>query len=139
MKPDDPPDDTATPDDIRHAIETLSKEDAYRLKKAAMLCLAGAEHQAAEEIINEAIVRTMNAASGLKGRRWPKRVPFIAYMIETLKGLASDSWGSSLQTKTESMDAMAMSIEGASVDDILGRLKHYHPDVPTQAIEIEET
>lgn len=139
MKPDDLPEDTATPDEIRHAIETLSKEDAYRLQKAAMLCLAGTEYQTAEEIINEAIVRTMNAANGLKGRRWPKRVPFIAYMIETLKGLASDSRGSSLQTKTESMDAMAVSIEGASVDDVLGRFEYYHQDIPTQAIEIEET
>jgi hypothetical protein len=139
LKPDDLPDGAATSDEIRQAIESLSAEDVYRINKAAMLCLSGTEYQTGDEIINEAIVRTMNAASGMKGRRWPKRIPFVAYMIETLKGLASDSRKSSLQTKTDSMDAMAVSIEGVSVDDVLGRLEYYHQDVPTQAIELEET
>jgi len=138
LKPDDLPDDTATSDDIRQAIESLSEEDAYRINKAAMLCLSGTNYETVEEIINEAIVRTMNAANGLKGRRWPKRVPFAAYMIETLKGLASDSRESPKQTRTASMDAMAASMEDASMDDVLGQLEQYQPDVPTQAIEIEE-
>lgn len=137
MKPEDLPEDTATLDDVRQAIESLSKEDRYRLRKAAAICLLGTEYQDYQEIINEAIVRTMNAANGCKGRRWPKNVPFIAYLIQTIKGLADDSRKSSIQTKTEYMETMAT--ETASVEDVLGRIEHFHLDVVSQAIELEET
>ena len=137
MKPDDPPGDTATPEDVRQAIEALSKEDRYRLRKAAVICLSGTEYQAPQEIINEAIVRTISAANGGKGRRWPKYVPFMAYLIQTIKGLANDSRESPIQTKTVNMEAMTT--EGIKAEDVLDRLEHSHSDVVTQTIELEET
>jgi len=133
----DKPDDTATPEDVRQAIGALSKEALYRIRKASEYCLLGTEYQNPEEIINEAIFRTMKAASGEKGRHWPKNVPFVAYMIKTIQGLANDSQNSSDQTKTDYIEAMAT--ETASAEDVLGRFEHRHADVLTQAIEQEET
>lgn len=137
LKPHDLPDNTATPDDVRQAIEALSKEETYRLRKAADILIGGTEYQASVEIINEAIVRTISAANGGNGRRWPKDVPFMAYMIQTIKGLANDSRESSAQTKTDHIEAMA--VDGLSAEEVLGRLELCHPDIVTTVIEFEET
>lgn len=137
MKIDDPLDDSATPDEIRVAIEGLSKEDAAKLKKAATYCLYGTEFQNPLELINEAIVRTLNAAHGDKGRRWRRSVPFIAFMINTVKGIANDSQESLPQTRTMHMEAMVT--PETSVEDALGALGHCTVHVVEQAIEVEET
>lgn len=136
MKPDDPPADAATPEDVHQAIEALSKEDRYRLRKAAWICLPGTEYQQPAELIHEAIIRTMSASNGGNGRRWPKNVPFMAYMIQTIKGLADDSKESLPQKQTDHMEAMA--IEGETSEDALGSSGHFNPDTPTQAIELED-
>lgn len=134
---DDIPDEAATPEDVRQAIGALSKEELYRIHKAAVYCLLGTEYQDPQEIINEAIFRTMKAASGEKGRHWPKNVPFIAYMIKTIQGLANDSLESSVQKKTDYIEAMATEI--ASAEDVLGGLGHHHTDVLTKALDLEKT
>ena len=136
MKPHDLPDNTATPEDVRQAIEALSKEESYRLRKAADILIGGTEYQAPLEIINEAIVRTISAANGGNGRHWPKDVPFMAYMIQTMRGLANDSRESSAQSKTDRIEAMA--VDGLSADEVLGQLEHCHPDIVTTVIELEE-
>lgn len=136
MKPDNPPADAATPDDVHQAIEALSKEDHYRLRKAALICLPGTEYQHPAELIHEAIVRTMSAANGGNGRRWPKNVPFMAYIIQTIRGLADDSKESLPQKQTDHMEAMA--IEGGTSEDALASSGHFNPDTPTQALVLEE-
>lgn len=78
----------------------------------------------------------MSAAIGQNGRHWPKSVPFIAYLIQTMKGLADDSRTSSSQSKTDHLETMGA--EGAGADDALGRLQHHQPDFLTQAVEAEE-
>ena len=137
LKLDDPPDDAATPDEVRAAIEGLSKEDTARLKKAATYCLYGTEFQNPLELINEAVVRTLNAAHGDKGRTWRRSVPFMAYMINTVKGIANDSQESLPQTRTVHMEAMAT--PATSAEDALGALGHCNTDVVEQALEVEET
>lgn len=112
--------DPATTDDVRQAIECLTSAEMLRLRKAGSLCLAGSDYAKADDLINEAIRRTMDAAAGLKGRRWPKRVPFMAYMIETMRGLASDSRGSAQRRDTENIQAL--SLEGSDPDEALGAL-----------------
>lgn len=141
MTPDEPMDDPsespATPDEVRCAIESLSEADSVQILKAARLCLSGSEYHDVWEIINEATRRTMNAAMGDRGRQWPKTVPFVAYMIQTMKGLASDSRDSLVQTKTDYLEALT--VENGSSDDTLGRLEAWQTDVETQVIEHEET
>lgn len=136
MHPDDPLKKYATPDDVCAAVGALSKEDHYRIYKAATLCIWGTEYQDPKELINEAVARTLAGASGQRGRRWPHHVPFIAYMIMTIQGLANDSHESSVQKLTDSLDGMALHDE--STGEILGGLQYYQEGIETQVIEAEE-
>lgn len=130
-------DDRATDDQIREAIEQLTKEDNYRLKMAATYCLYGTEYQDPQELINEALRRTMNAAVGEKGRTWKTNVPFIAFMIMTVKGIANDSVESLQQTRTDYIEALGT--EYISPEDAIGAAGHCHPDIEELALEIDET
>lgn len=136
LKPEHLPNNIASGEDICQAIEALSKVDHYRIRKAADSYVRGTEYQDAEEIIQEAIMRTMLGANGENGRHWPKNVPFIAYLIQTIQGLADDSQNSAFRRKTDYLEIMAT--EDAGAEDALGRLGHHKSDVVTQAIEMEE-
>lgn len=127
----------ATPDEIRAAIEELSSEDLLRLKKTAKLFLFGTEYQNPFELINEAITRTLSAAHGDQGRKWKTSVPFIAFMIMSVKGIANDSLESLPQTKTVPLESMAT--EALSVEDALGAIGHRSLSVEELALEIEES
>ena len=137
MKLEEKSDGNATPEDVHQAIGGLSQTDLYRLRKAAIICLAGTEYQDPMELVHEAIVRTMNAANGCKGRHWPKTVPFMAYMIQTIKGLANDSRESLPQRQTDYIEGMA--VEGATAEEVLGGMGHCQSDVLIQAVECEES
>jgi len=129
----------ATTEDIRRAIESLTTEESTRLRKAASYCLIGSSYADAGELVNEAVKRTMDAAAGVRGRKWPKSVPFVPYMITTMKGLANDSRESLPQRRTVSMEAMAL--EGSTAEDALGAVRghsHYNKDVVAMAVEAQE-
>lgn len=133
-----PPDHPASPDEISSAIEALSDSDQIRLSKAARLCLFGSDYTDADDLISEAIVRTMNGSVDGAGhiRIWKVKVPFIAYMIQTMKGLANDSRNTLQQSKTANLEAMAP--VGASTEDLLGAIGHSHIDPLTEALEAED-
>lgn len=135
MVPDDPLGDFASLDDISQAIEDLSPEELFQLHRAARYCLLGSEYLDADELINEAICRTMSAAEGGEGRRWPRGVPFMSYMVMTMKGLASDSRESASKTRTRRLEAMAP--PAGTIEDVLGGLGHHHPDGLALMLETE--
>jgi hypothetical protein len=129
----------ATTNDVRQAIQSLTQADKLRLRKAAATCLAGSDYASPDDLINEAIRRTMDAAEGLRGRKWPLNVPFVAYMVNTMKGLASDSKGSAKRRDTVSMQALTP--EGADPDETLGallRADHRQADIATALIDRQE-
>ena len=128
-------DGLATPDDVCQAYEGLSDLELYRLHKAALIHLSGSDYSDPDEIINEAIIRTLKAANGGEGRRWPKNVPLIAYLIQVVRGLASDSRESEHQSKTDWLEAMVPA--DATTEDVLGHLDHHHSDALTNIIELE--
>jgi uncharacterized protein YecA (UPF0149 family) len=128
--------DRATTDQIRNAIEQMTKEETYRLKMAATHCLYGTEYKDPQELINEAVRRAMNAALGEKGRNWKTNIPFVAFMIMTVRGLANDSLESLQQTKTDYIETMATEL--VSAEDALGAAGHCHPNVEEMAVEIDE-
>ena len=130
-----PPGSTSL-DDVRQAIEALSNADNYRLAKAGRACLAGTEYADADELLNETFLRTLRRAAGEKGRFWPRDVPFVAFLIQTMQGLANDSHHSSYVTQTQAIETMAM--ERVDAEDALGRLGHAHSDVVSLAIEAGE-
>lgn len=128
----------ASPDEIRIAIESMSPEDFARIRKAAKYCQFGTEYQDPQELVNEAILRTMHGAFEVNdGRHWPKNIPFVAFMIKTIESIASGSRDSSNQTNTVHLETFAT--EASSVDDALGHFGFSNLSVCEQAIDIEET
>lgn len=138
MEPGDAPDDDpATDDDIRDAIESLTEDDTLRLRKAGLAFLAGTEYQYAQELVNEAVRRAMNAAGGDAGRHWPKhRVPFVAFMIMTMMSIPDGSRESHAVSMTDRLEGMAL--EGDGADHVLDFLGFSTPGVEVDAIEAEE-
>ena len=124
----------AAVDDIRHAIEALSVADRTRLKAAARTCLPGSEYKGLEDLLNEAVLRTLRAAQGEDGRRWRKDVEFLAHVIMTMKGLADDSRKSVYVKKTKA----AAAADGRLAEEALGAQGHAHPDFVTQVVDAEE-
>jgi hypothetical protein len=94
----------ATSDEIRAAIENLSDEDASRLRRAGTALLFGTEYTDPSELVNEAVLRAMCAATGASGRRWPTDVPFMAFLIMTMKSIADGSAESPLQSETDNLE-----------------------------------
>ena len=130
MKGGESLDRPASREEVDQAIEALSAEDLYRLRKAASFCLLGSDYSDPDEIVNEAICRTLGG-----DRHWPKSVPFIAYMIQTMKGLGSDSRNSLQQLRTKQLEALVP--DGMNVDEVLGKLDQRHPDALANMIEVE--
>lgn len=127
----------ATVDEIRHAFEALTECDLLRLDRAAKAVMAGTEYSDPADLVNEAMMRTLRAARGEKGRVWPTSVPFMAYLIQTMKGLADDSLNSHYTKLTDCIETFGT--EALSPEEALGARGHAEPDVVTLAIEVGES
>ncbi len=91
-------------DKIRAAIEALSEDDLYVLKRAADTCLFATEFCEPGEIIHEAMLRALSGS-----RQWPyQRVPFVVFLIMTMRSIADASRNSPEQARTESIDAFVL-------------------------------
>lgn len=126
----------ASPDELREAIERLTSEELYRLKKAAGYYLYGSEYQSSTELLNEAIVRAMSASVGGQGRTWKRSVNFMAFLVMCMRGIANDSAKSTAQTCTTHIECLAT--EALTCEDVLGAQGHSHLGVEDCAIEAEE-
>lgn len=129
--PDDTDDQHFGPDEVRAAIETLTGIEQYRIKKAAQICLIGTEYQAPDELINEAVLRSIGGG----GRNWPKHVPFVAFMIKTIESLAEASRSSPAQAKTDRIDGLDHDL---GPEAFLAAHGHANADVVEQAISLED-
>jgi hypothetical protein len=125
----------ATADEVRQAIENLTPAQTARLIKVATIAIWGSEYTSPQELMNEAVARALSGALGAPGRGWPRSVPFMAFMINTMRGIANDSSESHAQSRTERYSAMAA--EG-SEEDLLGSLGHFHPSAEQDATERQE-
>lgn len=132
-QPDGP---LATSDELRQAIERLTDTELYKLKKAAGYLLYGSEYQDPLELLNEAILRAMNAAAGGQGRAWKKSVNFVAFLLMCMRGIANDSAESVSQTRVKRMEDLAT--ETQSAEEAISAKGHSHPSVEELAVELEE-
>jgi hypothetical protein len=122
----------ATTDDIRTAIDALLDVDMARLIRAARLCLSGTEFQDPNEILNEAVVRALNGS-----RQWPAdRVPFVAFVIMTMRSIADSSREAPAQTRTQYLETMAP--EGVGAERALDYLGHSAASFEQDVISAEE-
>lgn len=131
-QPDETDDLNHGPDDVRAAIETLTPPEVYRIKQAAQLCLIGTEFQDADELVNEAVLRSIGGG----GRNWPKHVQFVAFMIKTIESISEASRSSPAQARTDRLDGIGID---PNPEAFLASKGHAHADVIEQAIELEET
>ena len=75
----------ATAAEVATALVALSDADLIRLKRVAQLRSAGLSAVTWEDLLNEAVTRSLAGA-----RVWPLDVPFIAFMAQTIRSIASE-------------------------------------------------
>ena len=79
--------ETATTEECAEALRQLSDADLQRLRKLGRLRALGLKSVDGRDLLHEAIVRM------LEGKRpWPRDVPLIAFLLETMRSIASDHW-----------------------------------------------
>ena len=132
-----PPDRVyATAEEIGEAIESLTEAELGRIHRAAQYALFGTEYTDPDELLGEAVQRTLDGVGVPSGRHWPKDVHFVAYIIRTMQSIADGSSNSVVQTSTASLEAMAGGEGNAEL--ALAQEGFSSPDVVEQALEVEE-
>ncbi len=77
----------ATAAEVTAALVALSEVDLVRLKQIAQIRSVGLGPVMWEDLVNEAVVRTLSGS-----RRWPRYVPFIAFLAQTIRSITSEEW-----------------------------------------------
>lgn len=77
----------ASIDEAIRAFESLSNSDLAKLKSIAKLRSAGLISIDWSDLLNEAVIRTLSGA-----RTWPLNIPFIAFLAQTMRSIASEEW-----------------------------------------------
>jgi hypothetical protein len=95
-----PEERAATPDEIRKAVDSLSKADWYRLRKFAeyhiFLLSDKAGDRRGSDLLNEAFKRLLE-----RSRKWDKtKVNFMGFLFGAMESIA-DSWQRKKVTPTE--------------------------------------
>lgn len=81
----------ATAEEVAEATDRLTPANYVRLHKAARIRVAGTAFTDANDLVSEAVATPYLAALGEGGRRWPRGVDFMAFLLKTIQGIASDS------------------------------------------------
>jgi DNA-directed RNA polymerase specialized sigma24 family protein len=79
------PYEIATKEDVAAALLAISGPDALRLKRVAKARSKGLSSMDWEDLLQESGKRALSLS-----RQWPRDVPFIAFMIKTIRGIAND-------------------------------------------------
>ena len=77
----------ATREECAEALGLLSDEDYVRLEKIARLRVVGLHAVAWRDLLHDAIERLLDGR-----RRWPRYVPLVVFLRETMRSIASDHW-----------------------------------------------
>ena len=77
----------ATKDEIAAALRCLSDADLRRLERIARIRVIGLHAVDWQDLLNEAIVRLLDGS-----RRWPREVPLVVFLRETMRSIASEYW-----------------------------------------------
>lgn len=83
----EPTENYASTQEVEGALVTLSSANKARLRYAAQLRSIGLTGVGWEDLLSEAAARALSGA-----RRWPKDVPFVAFMMQTVRSIASEEW-----------------------------------------------
>lgn len=83
----EPTENYASTQEVEGALVSLSSANKARLRYAAQLRSIGLIGVDWEDLLSEAAARALSGA-----RRWPKDVPFVAFMMQTVRSIASEEW-----------------------------------------------
>jgi hypothetical protein len=112
--------DSATAAEVIAAIESLSAEEDYRLKKYARYRIRGLGRAAMgrtySSLLAQAVASTLQGAeSKTKGRKWDKnRVPFVHHLLGVMRSV-STHWKETYERR--GMEAEELDCEAARVDE----------------------
>lgn len=77
----------ASTEEVATALATLSTADLLRIRQIAKLRCVGLSAITWEDLLSEAVTRSL---AGTRG--WPRAVPFIAFLAQTIRSIASEEW-----------------------------------------------
>ena len=83
----EPAESYASIQEVADALVTLQSADKARLRYAAQLRSIGLTGVSWEDLLSEAATRALSGT-----RRWPKDVPFVAFLMQTVRSIASEEW-----------------------------------------------
>lgn len=148
----------ATTAEVMAAIESLSAEQDYRLKKYAQFRIRGLGRAAMDRtyrcLLDQAIATTLEGAeSETQGRRWAKnRVPFVDHLLGAMRSIsthwkeayerrgteaerfdweaaAEDELGNLVRPTEQAIDPVADTFRSCSAKELLDALdKHFAQD-----------
>lgn len=73
--------------EVASTLAGLSTADLLRVKQIAKLRCVGLSAVTWEDLLSEAVTRSLAGT-----RRWPRAVPFIAFLAQTIRSIASEEW-----------------------------------------------
>lgn len=79
--------DMASPEEAAAELAAMSHADLIRLEHFARLRTVGLTWVDWEDLLHEAIDRVLGGS-----RKWPRSVPFVAFMCGTMRSIASEYW-----------------------------------------------
>ena len=77
----------ATREECAEGLRQLSEEDYHRLEKIARLRATGLHAVVWRDLLHDAVERLLDGR-----RRWPRNVPLVVFLRETMRSIASDHW-----------------------------------------------
>lgn len=116
----------ASIEEVVSALESLSKADNIRIKQIAKLRCLGLSTFNWQDLVNESISRALSGA-----RRWPNHIPFLVFIVQTMRSVASDEWKrlTSEQVITESQMKNSDEQSAVSIADIAVNFVHPEREV----------
>ncbi len=79
--------DVANREECATALRQLSDGELRQLEQVARLRVIGLHAVARDDLLHEAFARLLDGS-----RRWPRDVPLVVFLRETMRSIASDHW-----------------------------------------------
>jgi RNA polymerase sigma-70 factor (ECF subfamily) len=73
--------------ELEAAIRALSPTDMIKIRRIAELRAAGLRVMDWSDLLQEAVVRALSGS-----RAWPKDIPLIAFLAQTMRSIANEAW-----------------------------------------------
>lgn len=110
----------ATLDEVYEAMEALGDDEQAALCARATNMIYGTRYRDPVDLVRDAMLSAIEAASqqGAKGRVWPKAVPFMAFITQAMRGIASNSRTSAVG-KAEVLAVELVGAEDGDSDDAM--------------------